>query len=256
MLTPEQITQYMSNGWTYDQLVAAGHVAPAAAPPPPAPAATAQDLAAALGSAKDGNADGRKLPAGSHVVEVGAVMIKDTFYGKKFILEYVARESSNPETEIGGQYSWAINTDKQDRGHNARLNDIRGWCNRVIEARRPGSNPTGAWNPHYLTDILDGLAKGMLFAVTTSTEMTESGNQWIKHSHWRALSPGESSGIGSAPPPPPSTPAPPPAAAIPSPPPPPGMLPPLPSAPPPPPPPPSSAAPPGWPAGVPFPGGA
>lgn len=163
----DQIKQLLAQGYTPQQLIAAGMPAeqvvaamsggataqPAAAAPAqpatPVTGAALSSVAAALAGAKDGNSAGRKIPEGDHVVSIWNVSVRDTFYGRKFIVEFDAVESAS--AEIGGRYSAApvIDPAKDQYGHGQ--NEARGFLNKACAEKFP--SPL-TWGPETVGQVL------------------------------------------------------------------------------------------------------
>ncbi len=99
-----------------------------------------------IAGAEDGNARGRKLPEGTHLVRTKAITYKTKLqYGPRLIHEFIVVESNNGETEIGGTYSDAMDPfDQYDYGPN----DIRALLNQAVEFAT-GTNVRVQWDNRY-----------------------------------------------------------------------------------------------------------
>lgn len=201
--TPESLLQYLP-GWTVEHI----RMAVGAPPPPVAPAASVQSaFEKRLAEADYGNSGtGRKLPPGRHVVDMVAWTYKDDLEnGDRVIVEYDAVESTNPETEIGGRYSWPINlSDKWGYG----LADIKGLVSTWTEKNVPGATPRQRWETRYYTTCVEQPSdhgshaqptKGSRWSVVTTAQTSKAGQPWTKHEAWDLLAPGTTLGLGARP---------------------------------------------------------
>jgi hypothetical protein len=198
-MNPEQIKQYLALGYT-PQMVAdhmkitveqlnALLAAPASPGLPPLPSAPAQAgpvmgtgaaaLAAKLADSTVGygnNAEGRRLPPGTHTVEVTSITYKTGLAnGDRVIVEWSPLASSNPSTEIGGAYSWPIDPyDKWKYG----MADIKGLAAVFNPALRD------RWDAAYFDRMIgpEQPVKGFVLSVSTVVKTAEgSGNEYTKH---------------------------------------------------------------------------
>jgi hypothetical protein len=115
------------------------------------PVGTAQQQAPtaipSLSGAQVGNQQGRPLPSGyDYVVEIVQVLVKNTYYGLRFIVEFTVAESTNPAVRPGDAYSWSRPFDDQ-YGHGP--NEIKGWICMLIEKLVPDSSPGTQWDDGY-----------------------------------------------------------------------------------------------------------
>jgi hypothetical protein len=275
MLTPEQIAQYMAAGWTYDQLVAAGHVpAPTAPPPPAAPApqgyASPDELGRALSSIYAAEPSYARLDTmqdddgrydGEYEIEIGDCELRRVDKGDIASVQFKILAASNPNVAVGS-----------DREHpmflwnKPALGEAHGLLDVFADAI--GQPKDAAFGTRVFR--AEQVMRGVKFRLSVATRPQQRDKTKV-FTHLR-YTPWSEATVAAPPPPAPAAAPPPPptAAGVPQPPPPPGIAP-LPAAPPPPPgvpaappPPPgvpapptaAAAAPAGWPAGVPFPGGA
>lgn len=117
--------------------------------PPPVPPQQHQAPAAipSLADANVGSPQGRPLPSGyDYVVSITHVIVKNTYYGLRFITEFDVLESANPAVRAGEHYSWAKPFDDQ-YGHGP--DEIKGWLCALIEHLVPGSTPGTQWDDQF-----------------------------------------------------------------------------------------------------------
>lgn len=248
-MTPEQIKQYIAAGHTPESLLphlpgwTVEHIRMAVGAPPvtPAPPAlpdqheekdvSAQFLArlnAAMPGAEVGNQSGRTSPVGRHIVDIAEVKLKATHWGDKFIVAFDAVESTSPETEIGGRYSWTSTFNQQYPQY--FFDDVKGFLVPALRQIR-GVDARVSWQTEYLTWAITAPSPiiGTRWELVRTDKPTEkidpkTGQKFIKPlGAWQILERG-ASGIVTVTPVPPSLP---PLGAVPLPP-----LPPMPAAPP------------------------
>lgn len=208
--TPEALLPYCP-GWTVEHIRMAVGAPPVTPPPlpPAAPAASndgerdvsAQFLArmnASLGTAEVGNASGRPLPEGRHVIDVVEVKLKKTHYGEKFIVAFDAVESSNTATEIGGRYSWTSTYDQ--RYPEYFFNDVKGF---LVPALRQLRNVDARqqWQTEYLTWAIatpSPIVGTRWSCIREDKKSQNSDNVKPVAKEWTILEPGTVLGLGRA----------------------------------------------------------
>lgn len=228
--TPESLLPFLP-GWTVEHVRMAVGAPPVTPPPlPPAPPmaqdeerdVSAQFLArlnASMPTAEVGSQSGRTAPVGRHVVDIADVKLKKTYYGEKFIVAFDAVESSNPQTEIGGRYSWTSTYNQQYPQY--FFDDVKGF---LVPALRQLRNVDARvqWQTEYLTWAITAPSPiiGTRWELVRTDKQTEkidpaTGQKFIKPlGAWQILERGASGIVTVAPavttvPPPPAVPLPP-----------------------------------------------
>lgn len=256
MLTPEQIAQYESAGWSKAQMVAQGLIPAEAPPAPPAPpAASVDDLANALDNSSFGsNSSGRRLPAGTHIVECVQFELKRELRGgPRVIFGFRLLSSTSHEADVGSNYStsFAVTAAKDEYGYDREA--VKEICALYWDKADPSAGARTSWNgaKHFMSLCDGGSTKmhGTKWKIEAYTKQKRNGDDFLKYEYGPAP---EGAAAAAVPAPPSADVPPPPSAAVPAPP----------SADVPPPPsaavpaPPSAAVPPpNWPEGIPFGGG-
>jgi len=203
-MTLEQWNAYIAQGYTADQLKAAGYTLAAPTTPGPMPAPQLPPAQAVtqsargtgaglnLGDAGFGNQEGR-IPEGDgvHLVKLVRCYDKNTNFGGRFIVEYVMLESTSAEVEINGDYSKGYDLTVGTNAGKMGRNDTKGWIADVVDALHPEwqirtQDPTMSRAGQFLcTDPCP--AEGMLFVLRTETRKAKTTDrEWTKH-EWKIV---------------------------------------------------------------------
>lgn len=175
-----------------------------------------------LSRAAYGVVEGRTPEDGVHLVRIVHNEQKKTqqMYpmGATFI-RFVLLESTNPENEIGGEYSKAYSHNPAD-GFGRPLDDLKGWITQVVEHKHPEWQPRRAWDNKFV-DYCNGPdqgAQGLLFKLRTESRKGTRGRDFVKYDWGKGVVP-EGTSVHTAAPAPtlsmPAMPAPAPAMAVP-----------------------------------------
>lgn len=154
--TPEQLAAMAA---AYQQQQAQQQQAPAPAYPQQQAPSLAQPVQRgglpSLKTAKVGNANGKNLPAGEHVLEIERVKIVKGFKQRGalfFVVEFgpVIESDTLPVGAKG--FSW-VKPFEDEYGYGP--NDIKGFICSIVESKVPGSNPSVNWDDNFIAWIAE-----------------------------------------------------------------------------------------------------